>query len=106
MTVVESTINAVYWFRMCCVVLFGTVRPGRLRDRAAFYYTFKFIAILWMALPQTKYAAVFSVSKVETDLPCSGAQIVFHSVLEPLFARYFKQAGTSENLRSQAAKSQ
>jgi hypothetical protein len=40
------------------------------------------------------------------DLRHSGAQVVFHSVLEPLFARYFKQAGTSENLRSQAAKSQ
>ena len=49
---------------------------------------------------------LFSVSKVETNLLSSGAQIVFHSVLEPLFARYVKQAGTSENLRSQAAKSQ
>ena len=31
----------------------------------AFYYTFKFVAILWMALPQTKYAAVFPISKID-----------------------------------------
>lgn len=33
LTVIESAINAVYWF--------------------PFYYTFKFILVLWMALPQT-----------------------------------------------------
>lgn len=32
-TVIESAINAVYWF--------------------PFYYTFKFVLVLWMALPQT-----------------------------------------------------
>lgn len=30
---IESAINAVYWF--------------------PFYYTFKFVFIIWMALPQT-----------------------------------------------------
>jgi receptor expression-enhancing protein 5/6 len=34
LTVFESAVNAVYWF--------------------PFYYTFKFILVLWMALPQTK----------------------------------------------------
>ena len=33
LTVVESAINAVYWF--------------------PFYYVFKFVLVLWMALPQT-----------------------------------------------------
>jgi hypothetical protein len=35
-TVIESAINAVYWF--------------------PFYYTFKFVFIIWLALPQTGYA--------------------------------------------------
>ena len=33
LTVFESAVNAVYWF--------------------PFYYTFKFVLVLWMALPQT-----------------------------------------------------
>ncbi|KAK5115898.1 ER membrane protein DP1/Yop1 [Meristemomyces frigidus] len=68
LTVIESAINAVYWF--------------------PFYYVFKFIFVLWMALPQT-----------------GGAQIVFRSLLEPLFARFFKDtSSTSANLRAQADK--
>lgn len=53
--------------------------------KPAFYYTFKFVLVLWMALPQT-----------------GGAQIVFHSLLQPVFARYFEGGSTSANLRSQA----
>jgi len=33
LTVIESAVNAVYWF--------------------PFYYVFKFVFIIWMALPQT-----------------------------------------------------
>ncbi|OKP09720.1 Protein yop1 [Penicillium subrubescens] len=51
----------------------------------SFYYIFKFVLILWMALPQT-----------------SGAQVVFHSFLQPLVGRFFSQSGTSANLRAQA----
>ncbi|MBY8978627.1 HVA22/TB2/DP1 family protein, partial [Rhodobacteraceae bacterium NNCM2] len=40
-----------------------------------FYYTFKFILVLWLALPIT-----------------SGAQIVFRSVISPVFSRYFSGA--------------
>ncbi|KAF2666177.1 hypothetical protein BT63DRAFT_51981 [Microthyrium microscopicum] len=69
LTVFESGINAVYWF--------------------PFYYTFKFVLVLWMALPQT-----------------SGAQIVFRSFLEPVFAKYFTHTGTSANLKAQAAKTE
>ncbi|KAH8725436.1 TB2/DP1, HVA22 family-domain-containing protein [Phaeosphaeriaceae sp. PMI808] len=66
LTVFESAISAVYWF--------------------PFYYTFKFILILWMSLPQT-----------------AGAQIIFRSFLQPVFSRYFSESGsTAANLRAQA----
>jgi receptor expression-enhancing protein 5/6 len=38
LTLFESAVSAVYWF--------------------PFYYTFKFVLVLWMALPQTKYVFV------------------------------------------------
>ncbi|KAJ4302904.1 ER membrane protein DP1/Yop1 [Kalmusia sp. IMI 367209] len=64
--VFESAVNAVYWF--------------------PFYYTFKFVLVLWMALPQT-----------------GGAQIIFRSFLQPVFSRYFSESGsTAANLRAQA----
>lgn len=64
LTVIESAISAVYWF--------------------PFYYTFKFVFVLWLALPQT-----------------SGAQIVFRSFIQPVFSRYFSYSGsTAANLRS------
>ncbi|KAI5365019.1 hypothetical protein Slin15195_G045570 [Septoria linicola] len=65
LTVLESAINAVYWF--------------------PFYYTFKFILVLWMALPQT-----------------GGAQIVFRSLLQPLFARFFSE-DPSAGLKAKAS---
>jgi len=66
LTVIESAISAAYWF--------------------PFYYLFKLIVILWMALPQT-----------------SGAQTVFSSIIQPIFSRYFISGGsTASNLRSQA----
>ncbi|EER27232.1 ER membrane protein DP1/Yop1 [Coccidioides posadasii str. Silveira] len=67
LTVIESAISAAYWF--------------------PFYYLFKFVLILWMALPQTH-----------------GAQIVFGSFIQPVFSRYFQSGSTSSNLRSQADK--
>lgn len=57
-TVIESVINAVYWF--------------------PFYYVFKFVLILWMALPMTQ-----------------GAQIVFRSFVQPVFGRFFSESGTT-----------
>ncbi|KAI4153478.1 MAG: hypothetical protein LQ340_002294 [Diploschistes diacapsis] len=69
LSVFESTVNAIYWF--------------------PFYYTFKFVLILWMALPQT-----------------GGAQIIFRNLVEPLCGRFFREGSTtSSNLRSQADKS-
>jgi len=66
LNVFESLINAVYWF--------------------PFYYTFKFILILWMALPVT-----------------NGAQLVFRSFLQPVFSRFFSSTGNaSADLRGKA----
>ncbi|KKY18121.1 putative membrane biogenesis protein yop1 [Phaeomoniella chlamydospora] len=65
-TVIESLINAVYWF--------------------PFYYVFKFVLILWMALPQT-----------------GGAQIIFRSFVQPVFSRFFSGSGsTAADLRAKA----
>ncbi|EXJ79742.1 protein yop1 [Capronia epimyces CBS 606.96] len=66
LTVLESVVNAVYWF--------------------PFYYVFKFILILWMALPIT-----------------NGAQIVFSSFIHPIFSRFFTQTGSaSADVRGKA----
>ncbi|KAI2621569.1 TB2/DP1, HVA22 family-domain-containing protein [Xylaria nigripes] len=65
-TVVESAISIVYWF--------------------PFYYTFKFVFLLWLSLPNF-----------------SGAQIVFRSFLQPVLGRYFSESGsTAANLRAKA----
>jgi len=69
LTVFETAVSAVYWF--------------------PFYYTFKLVLVLWMALPQT-----------------GGAQVVFRSFLQPVFSRYFHSGSTSDNLRAQAEKTQ
>ncbi|CAG8959524.1 hypothetical protein HYALB_00003257 [Hymenoscyphus albidus] len=66
-TVFESLVSAVYWF--------------------PFYYTFKFILILWLALPIT-----------------GGAQVVFRSFIQPVFSRYFSGPGAaSANLQSKVS---
>ena len=49
LTVFESAVSAVYWFRKSTRI---SVHDLRL-TLPAFYYTFKFVLILWMALPQT-----------------------------------------------------
>ena len=77
--------------------------------KAAFYYTFKFVLLLWMSLPQTAYVDP-AVSMSSQLIPCSGAQIIFRSFLQPVFSRYFSQSGsTAADLRSKvdsAGKSQ
>lgn len=65
-TVLESLLNVVYWF--------------------PFYFTFKFVFLLWLSLP------VFN-----------GAQLIFRSFLTPVLGRYFSDAGsTAANLRAKA----
>lgn len=57
LTVVESLINAAYWFRE-----YPDSQPVRtLLTCPAFYYTFKFALVMWMALPQTRYVVRFTV---------------------------------------------
>ncbi|KAI1197256.1 TB2/DP1, HVA22 family-domain-containing protein [Nemania serpens] len=65
-TVIESVISVVYWF--------------------PFYYTFKFVFLLWLSLPAF-----------------SGAQLIFRSFLQPMLGRYFSESGsTAANLRAKA----
>ncbi|KAI9687608.1 MAG: ER membrane protein DP1/Yop1 [Bathelium mastoideum] len=73
-TVIESAFNATYWFRESSPNLTRLVDA----DKTAFYYTFKFVLVLWMALPQT-----------------GGAQIIFRSLIQPLFARFFTGNGSA-----------
>lgn len=69
LTVFESAVNAVYWF--------------------PFYYTFKFVFLLWLSLPQT-----------------GGAQIIFANFITPVFGRYFSNSkSASANLRAAAEQS-
>lgn len=65
-TVIESLVSVVYWF--------------------PFYFTFKFVFLLWLGLPTF-----------------GGAQLVFRSVLQPAFSRHFSESGsTAANLRAKA----
>ncbi|EGS20993.1 uncharacterized protein CTHT_0028320 [Thermochaetoides thermophila DSM 1495] len=65
-TTVESLISVVYWF--------------------PFYYTFKFIFLLWLSLPAFR-----------------GAEFIFRSFLAPALGRYFQTPGsTASGLRAKA----
>jgi len=65
-TVIESLISVVYWF--------------------PFYYTFKFVFLLWLSLPAFK-----------------GADLIFRSFLAPTLGRYFQQpSSTASGLRAKA----
>ncbi|XXH00598.1 Aspartate kinase fub3 [Hypoxylon texense] len=65
-SVLESALSVVYWF--------------------PFYYTFKFVFLLWLSLPMF-----------------SGAQLIFRSFLQPMLGRYFSESGsTAANLRAKA----
>lgn len=64
--VLESLISVVYWF--------------------PFYYTFKFVFLLWLSLPMFR-----------------GAEFVFRSFMAPMLSRYFTNAGsTAAGLRAKA----
>ena len=53
-SVFESAISAVYWFRMSPFDYIIYEHVGADKKLIAFYYTFKFVFIMWLALPQTK----------------------------------------------------
>ncbi|EAA31781.1 hypothetical protein GE21DRAFT_7941 [Neurospora crassa] len=64
-TVIESLISVVYWF--------------------PFYFTFKFVFLLWLSLPTFK-----------------GAETIFRSFLAPTLGRYFQNGSTASGLRAKA----
>ncbi|KAK0635273.1 TB2/DP1, HVA22 family-domain-containing protein [Bombardia bombarda] len=65
-TVLESLVSVVYWF--------------------PFYFTFKFVFLLWLSLPAFQ-----------------GAEIIFRSFLAPTLGRYFHSSGTTASgLRAKA----
>jgi len=65
-TVAESLVSVVYWF--------------------PFYYTFKFVFLLWLSLPTFR-----------------GAEIVYRSFMVPILGRYFSHGGsTASGLRAKA----
>ncbi|PKS10743.1 hypothetical protein jhhlp_002500 [Lomentospora prolificans] len=64
-SVIESLVSVVYWF--------------------PFYYTFKFIFLLWLSLPAFR-----------------GAEFVFRSFMAPMLSRYFQSGSTASNLRARA----
>jgi len=64
-TVVESLVSVVYWF--------------------PFYYTFKFVFLLWLSLPSFK-----------------GAELVFRSFIVPVFGKHFNAGSTASGLRAKA----
>ncbi|KAK4105054.1 hypothetical protein N658DRAFT_443114 [Parathielavia hyrcaniae] len=65
-TVLESLVSPIYWF--------------------PFYYTFKVIFLLWLALPFTR-----------------GAEIIFRSLMVPALGRHFHTPGsTASGLRAKA----
>ena len=66
-TVIESLISVVYWF--------------------PFYFTFKFVFLLWLSLPAFR-----------------GADIIFRSFLAPTLGRYFQSSAgsTASGLRAKA----
>lgn len=65
-TVIESLVSVVYWF--------------------PFYFTFKFVFLLWLSLPTFR-----------------GADIIFRSFMAPMLGRYFQGSGSTANgLRAKA----
>ncbi|KEZ39727.1 hypothetical protein SAPIO_CDS9684 [Scedosporium apiospermum] len=64
-SVIESLVSVVYWF--------------------PFYFTFKFIFLLWLSLPTFR-----------------GAEFIFRSFLAPMLSRYFQSPSTASNLRARA----
>lgn len=97
----ESAVSAVYWFRASHVIsfcnrvlifrsllLYFQIRPRIMDGTSSDWVGFRIH--LWVSL--------YADARIER-----GAQIVFRSLIHPLFSRYFSQSGsTAANLRSQA----
>ncbi|EEA24480.1 ER membrane protein DP1/Yop1 [Talaromyces marneffei ATCC 18224] len=83
----SGTADDTQWLTYWVVYAFLTVIESAISAAYwfPFYYIFKFVLVLWMSLPQF-----------------NGAQVVFHSFIHPLFARFFSSGSTSSNLKAQA----
>jgi len=82
-----GTTNDIQWLTYWVVYAFLAVIESAIHASYwfPFYYILKLVLVLWMSLPQF-----------------NGAQVVFHSFLKPLLARFFILGSTSANLRAQA----
>ncbi|GKT58936.1 protein YOP-1 [Colletotrichum tofieldiae] len=85
-TVAESLVNVVYWF--------------------PFYFTFKFVFLLWLALPTFRYVLPLPEPHQLALTVISGAEIIFNSFLSPMLAKHFNSASTASGLRAQAGKAE
>ncbi|GJC82198.1 protein yop-1 [Colletotrichum liriopes] len=85
-TVAESLVNVVYWF--------------------PFYFTFKFVFLLWLALPTFRYVLPLPEPHQLALTVVSGAEIIFNSFLSPMLAKHFNSASTASGLRAQAGKAE
>ncbi len=86
---IESLVSVVYWF--------------------PFYYTFKFVFLLWLSLPTFKYVTCLLRSLCSPFHPRltefhRGADVVFHSLIVPVFGKYFSApaGSTAGGLRAKA----
>lgn len=72
-----------------------------------FYYTFKFVFLLWLAMPTFRYVQPHQAraSRPTSDGDYRGADLIFRSFLVPIFGRYFG-GSTAPGLRAQVGKSE
>lgn len=101
LTVLESVVNAVYWFRMYSPYL---QRPNRLADVSSFLLYLQICSgLVDGGAPIQVPSHLVTCESLADNFEHSGAQIVFRTVVQPVFSRYFSQSGsTAADLRSKA----
>ncbi|GKT49309.1 protein yop-1 [Colletotrichum spaethianum] len=85
-TVAESLVNVVYWF--------------------PFYFTFKFVFLLWLALPTFRYVPSLP-NRDRAGADCNQWCRDHLQLLPfPMLAKHFNSASTASGLRAQAGKAE
>ncbi len=101
LTVFESLVSAVYWFRK---QHYQPVLPNLANSRqlsttpssSVWCCGWLFLRPRQSSIPEADQSSV-------ADLVNRGAQIIFRSLIQPVFSRFFSTSGnTASNLRSQA----
>lgn len=100
LTVIESAISAAYWFRMC--PQYANLITILLTDRSLLLHLQVRPDHVDGSSPDQVCPYLVTKLRPAADLYHSGAQIVFHSFLQPVVGRFFSTNGTSSNLRAQA----